>query len=60
MSPEIDAMAIEAGAVADLEELLELARLAMETVEVPDDDGIGRPSRIVGEHSPVLGSGLAE
>ena len=52
---ELDA----AGAVADVEELLELARLAMQPVEMPDDDGVEPAAGDVGEHPPVFGAWLA-
>ena len=48
-----------AGAVAYVEELLELARLAVQPVEMPDDDGVGRAAGDVGEHPPVFGARLA-
>ena len=48
-----------AGAVADVEELLEFARLAVQPVEMPDDDGVHGAGGDVGEHPPVFGAWLA-
>ena len=43
----------QAGGVAHLEELLEFLGLAMQPVEVPDDDGVDRTRPDVVEHPPV-------
>ena len=48
-----------AGAVAHVEELFELARLAMQPVEMPDDDRVHGAVGDVGEHSSIFGARLA-
>ena len=50
---------VDASAVANVEKLLELARLPDETVLMPDDNGIDVASINVGEHPSVLRPRLA-
>jgi hypothetical protein len=42
--------------VAEEDELLELARLAMQPVETPDHHAVARPELYVGQESLVLGT----
>ena len=49
----------EAGSIYGVEEGFKFARLAMQTVEVVDEDAIERAGADVIEHAPVLRSRLA-